>query len=641
MSVLPVTQLVQSLQDVLLKVNGQTRDDALIEDRSNNKKTYAEWIAVAAQAAKISTLPQLDQLELALKYRTQFLKEEAPAEFDPLIKFFRKLSARMFPSGISDDFTDKQIRHLCAKYPSFANKLLKPTHEKLSADFFRFAILAPSQSSHRSKDASHWVDIFVNYPEIAERLMQSSLYEKLGQYPENVFIHDEKGVCLKMELWEGSTWVPIHLRKEELETRLPAFRNKALGGQTLGITLTLEEVFKQFESSVSPDLDVSNTGIVNINSQLLICKDSDEKIHLIDPMKWTEYMPSIELELPELMKLFPEVKNESPFAFILRVNVFASKDGQAFFDFIMRLENGKYRVISLQGHQKTGAALHQQKRVFYPLTAEQGDAVIRMVAEEITRCREAQAEGKEIPSIDIQSYLDEILGRDFYTLLEKLVTDLFPITNARQSKEEIKIQLSDVRKNLDTAAFHTFLQPVVDKLMIKRDMGLIQQLINASLATMHTFLQKGSVTLPTVAEITEAGRNHFDQMGPSLVALTTLCFEVLHPYRISVAAAEKDTPVIGFIFRTIESIPWEWLKNLLYGFFLTVLGPFRGYHYKTVATPHPRSLSGLVQAIGNLVPERYINRPSQLFDSLGDDQKQSVEARMKTHLSILTAPVNT
>jgi hypothetical protein len=636
-----VSSVVQSLQDVLLQVDSQTRPDALIADRSNTKRTYAEWIVVAAQAAKISALelPQLDQLELALKYRTQSINEEVPAEFDPVQTFFKKLSTRMFPSGIPDDFTDKQIRHLCAKYPSFAKKLLEPTHEKLAEDFFRFALLAPSQSSHRGKNTSHWVDIFVQYPEIAERLMQSSLYEKLGQYAENICILPGKEVCLKMELQDKIQWVSIHLRKTNLEHPL-VFRNKALGGQTPGITLSLEEIFKQFESPLPPDLDVSATGIVNINSQLLICKESDEKIHFIDPAKWPEYMPSVELELPELMKLFPEAKNESPFAFILRVNVFASKDGQAFFDFIMRLESGKYRVITLQGHQKPGDSLHQQRRLFYPLTDKQGDSVIRMVAEEITRCRNAHAEGKAIPSIDIQSYLDEILGHDFYALLEKLVVDLFPLNNTRQSKEELKEQLFVVRKNLDTAAFQTFLQPVVDKLMNKRDLGLIQQLITASLVTMHAVLQKSGIPLPTVAEVTEAGKNHFDQMGPSLVALATLCFEVLHPYRISVAAAEKDTPVLGFIFRTIESIPWEWLKNLLYGFFLAVLGPSRGYHYKTLANPHPRSLSGLVQSVRNLVPEKYINRPSQLFDSLSDDQKQSVENRMKTHLSVLTVPVD-
>jgi hypothetical protein len=222
-----------------------------------------------------------------------------------------------------------------------------------------------------------------------------------------------------------------------------------------------------------------------------------------------------------------------------------------------------------------------------------------------------------------------------------LVNDLYPF-NPHQTKDEVKAQLAQVRKNIDTAAFKAFLWPVIKNVMKKRDMALIQQFVNTSLATINVVLQKDGtkITLPTVQEVTEAAKNHLDEMDSSLLALATLCFEVLHPYRISIADAEKDTRIIGFIFRTIESIRWEWLKNLLYSFFLAVLGPFRGYHYKTLATAQPRSLSGLVQSVRNLVPERYINRPSQLFDSFSDAQKQAVEARIKTHMTVLTAAAN-
>ena len=81
---------------MLQQIDGQTRSDTVIADRSNTKKTYVNWIAVAEAATRAAQksapeLPQLDQLELALKYRTQSLKEEAPAEFDPLMALFRNL----------------------------------------------------------------------------------------------------------------------------------------------------------------------------------------------------------------------------------------------------------------------------------------------------------------------------------------------------------------------------------------------------------------------------------------------------------------------------------------------------------------------------------------------------------------------
>jgi hypothetical protein len=40
-------------------------------------------------------------------------------------------------------------------------------------------------------------------------------------------------------------------------------------------------------------------------------------------------------------------------------------------------------------------------------------------------------------------------------------------------------------------------------------------------------------------------------------------------------SAEKDTLVLGRIFRAIKAILLVWLKNLLHGFFLlALLGPF-------------------------------------------------------------------
>ncbi len=639
MSALTVQQIVASLHDVLPQVDGQTSADTAIGDRSNLKKTYVDWIAVAvatSQAASKTSpeLPKLDQLQLALQYRTQQLQGEAPTELAPLIELFRNLAVRLFPSGIPEEFAERQLGHLCKKYPAFAKKLLEPSHETLAIDFFRFCLQAPSQSSHRGKDVSHWVELFVKYPEIAERLMRSSLYEKLGRFPENVYVDSQKGVCIKMDLFNVNADF-VHITP----SGVCIFKNKALGGNTRGITLTIEQIFQQFESPTPPDIDVSSAGIINFNPLLLESKDSDGKVYQVDPMKWTEYMPSVELDLNEMTKLFPAARSQTPFTFVLRVNSSAACNSQTFFDFIMKLDNGNYRVISLQSHQKQSSVVQQQKSFFYPLTPEQGKRVIQKVADEICRFRQANVEGKPIPPIDVQSYLDDILGHDFYAYLDRLVSK--PHTYLHHTNEELKTQLAEVRKNLNTAAFEEFLRPVIDKLMSTHDMALIHQFITNSLATIHSVLQKDAtkIRLPTEQEVTAAGKSHLDKMGPSLVALASLCFEVLHPYKMSVAAAEKNTPVIGFIFRRIESIPWVWLKNLLYNFFLTILGPFRGYHYKAVATSHLKTFPRLIQSIRNLAPERYINRPSQLFDSLSDAQKQAIEARIQGHLTVLTAPL--
>jgi len=68
-----------------------------------------------------------------------------------------------------------------------------------------------------------------------------------------------------------------------------------------------------------------------------------------------------------------------------------------------------------------------------------------------------------------------------------------------------------------------------------------------------------------------------------------------------------------------------------------ILGPSRGYHYKKVDTSTIKTFPRLIQSIHNLVPERYINRPSKLFDSLNETQKQAVENLLKQHLTVLVA----
>jgi|GEM_PF-2353089 len=640
MSLSTVQQVVTSLRDVLPQVNGQTSRDAVIVDRQNLNKTYVDWIDVAEATRKkvaktTPELPKLDQYQLALQYRTMQVVEGASPELKLLSELFNKLMARLFPEGISEEFAKAQLQHLCRTYPAYAQKLLEPTHESLAIEFFRFCLQTPSQSNHRSKAFPYWVDLFVQYPEIAERLMKSSLAEKLGRFPEIVLIDKDKGVCFKMDLFENRV-VWVHLKLDSV----CHFRNKALDGNTKGIALTGEQIFQQFENSDLPDITISSTGIINFTPLLMQTRDSDGKVHLVDPMKWSDYIPSVELKSNEIAKLFPDNQRQTPFAFVLRVNSSEASTSQIFFDFIMKLSNGSYRVISLQSHQKPGDPLYRQKSFFYPLTQEQGNMVIDKVAKEISHFRQMHAEGKPIPPIDVQSYLDDVLGHDFYDFLEQLVSKHTP---PEGTKKGLKALLAQTRQNLDPGAFEQFLRPVVKKLIDTHDITSIHQLITTSLKTIYTLLgkDKTQIKLPTLEEVTNAAKahpdNNLDPMGPSLIALSTLCFEVLHPYKMSVADAEKETPLLGFILRRIESTPWTWLQNLLYGFFLMILGPSRGYHYKKVDTSTIKTFPRLIQSIHNLVPERYINRPSKLFDSLNETQKQAVENLLKQHLTVLVA----
>jgi hypothetical protein len=78
---------------------------------------------------------------------------------------------------------------------------------------------------------------------------------------------------------------------------------------------------------------------------------------------------------------------------------------------------------------------------------------------------------------------------------------------------------------------------------------------------------------------------------------------------------------------------------LLYDLLLITLGPFRGYHYKTLVTSHQKPLAKLVQAIRNLKPENYVNQPSQFFVSLSQDRINAIDTRIKGHLEVLASPI--
>ncbi len=639
-------QLLVSLRALMPQVDRQTKPEATLDDGHGAKRPLRDWVQTAQKAIEAvqnitPEMAQLEQLTLTLAARTrQIPSEAAPAQLKhSLRELFHIISQKLFPDGISKKFADKQLGYLCSHYADFARALLKPHQEQLAINFFKFCLLAPSFSSHRNKDAFHWVSIFVVYPEIAERLMKSCLYQKLGHFPENLDFNLEKGVCLKMELWDVVQWVPIRLTPANLNTCL-RLRNKST--KTPGITLTLEEVFKQFERQATPDLDVSLIGIINLNSELLGSKNVKGSLDWLDAAQWTEVKPSAILTIHELTNLYKEISGEPAYGFTLRAQSYSLGSSPPFFDFIMRLDDGDYRVIPMNAPLREGSVLHQQKTVFYALTKEQGQQVIDKVALDIKKNRELQAKGKAITPIDVQPYINTILGHSFYSHLDYLIEKLDPI-NSYQTKQEITDQWTQIKSNLDPDAFEQFMQQVVKKLVTLRDPVRINELIKASLEMLYFVLDAGKPSLPSEDEVRTAltsdpdlckGSEDITKIGQSLLALMRLCFEVLHPYSIKVAEAEKETPILGRLFRIIEAIPWKWLKNLLNDLLILIVGPFRGYHYRTRTATPKNPLSRLVQTVRHLKPENYLNHASQLFYSYNDERKRQFMARM-TKQSVL------
>lgn len=642
-------ELLQSLQQILHQVTEQTSTDT--EFGVKERLSIKDWIATAeatCKAARNSTpeLVLVEQMTLALCYRTKQVSDKTASEpVDPLLGLLREKYPMLFSNPLLVEFSRKQVDYLSRHYPMFAKRLfdqLQKAPDQWTINFIKFCLQAPSQSCYRDKQATHWIDIFIKYPEIADPLMKCGIYEKLGLYPENIAIRAERGVCLKVELHDGLGDVPI---REPLKQ----YRLKNRAQETQINSVTLSQIFHEFETSPSPNFAISMNGIINLNSLLLGCKTNKEgEVAFIDPKQWIEHKPCIKLTHTELDNLYGPIRGEPPYGFVLRADRqfphLTQTQSQVFFDFVIRLDKGKYRVIPMSQDQGHGVYLRHQKMTFYPLSEKQGKKVIEMVAHDIQNYRISHGQGKSAAYIDIQPYLDEVFGNDFYMFLENMIDKLENKQQTPLECEKIKKQLALAKRTLDPEDFEKFMSPLIQKLVKAREIPDIHLLIEKSLTTLKFLLHKEAdkISLPTQEEVRSAaadlyGKNGDTTIHQSLLALTRLCFVALHPYSIKVSEAERNTSVIGKIFQIAQSIPWKWLRDLLTDFLLLILGPFRGYRYQKLEETSKNRFNKLIQTVRNLQPGRYLNLPSQLFESTNETVMKKTVGDITTHLNILAS----
>jgi hypothetical protein len=630
--------LAQSLYRVLSQVTEGMDPEALVGEEGH-KQACNHWIETAKaalQAAQKKTheLIQIEQCEMALRCRVLPIETKA-LEIEPLLALLRDKYKMFFPNGIPEEFVSNQLQYLCRKYPDFVQRLLTPetSTDEWSSNFIKFAIVAPSQSSYRNVKTTQWIDIFIKYPEITERLMKSHLYEKLGIYPENIDLIEKKNpgevkgvwhVCLKIDLYgdPDTCWVSINDHR--------SFQLKNIAQPSQKLSLTMEEVFKEFEKPC-PDFDVSKDGIINLNPFLLGSKKNNEGVSdLIDlhppiplpplpppPPPWLTYKPSMKLSVPQLHAKYFTLPVGFEYGFMLKAErLFDNATStHASFDFIIR-DKKNYRVFSMNPNE--GLHLREQKLVFYSLTPAQADAVIKRVTKDIENYRKSHTEGKPTSFINIEPYMDEIFGKDFYEFLIGLASNL-------EDGNKLKSQLAHAKQTFDPQDFENFVSPILQKLVKDRDVPQIRNLIETSLNTLKFLLQINdviSIGIPDRLAVDSAMRRvyNIDQEGKeiyeSLLALTRLCFILLHPYSVKATDVEKNTPVIGKMVKIVEAIPWKFLRDLLSDLLLLVLSYFRNYRYKRPEADTPQTtLKNLVGKISDLKPLPYLNHPDQIFET--------------------------
>jgi hypothetical protein len=671
--------LVSSLAHVLGHVKpGEVNAGTIFTDNpTKQSKTCQEWIETA-QKARVAAAPkeprlsliQVERQELALLHHTKQINNgsQNSRDIEEQLVELRRTYKKLFPNEPEpSDFERGQLRHLASRFPEYAQRLLDRnqggrTDDEWTSAFFKFCLRSPALSIVREVNAKHWVEIFILYPDEVDQLMASHFDKRLGQYPENIKIIHGKGLCLHFDVKEGSgeRWVPIqgHLKKGVV------FLRNRVNDQARALPLHIEEVYKQFKGKTwgYGDVEMCEDGIVAWSAIDLGSKNPDRpEMDLIESSRWHQALPILTLTYEQLTNLYEgQIVGEPKFGMVLRANRefmdLNVANTHGFFDFVYRLPDGRYRIVPtgfqsitlpktwwdrlkiLASTEKAGMHLpdeghsltqREQMKIFYALSEAEGQALIGLVSKEIDKCRNGsryfQPVGKNCAYV-VQRIFDRIMGHSFYTSLEELAVKHL----GESQRAKVKADLLYAVKSLDPQAFHKFVQPVVAKMVKTNDIADIHHLITDTIGTLNRLLQKkenARMPLPTQEEVALAfaaaaqpgSKVKTSDITASLIKITEICMDALHPYRLHLTEGTVAAPVVGLLFRAIRAIPWTWLRNFLADVFLFILGSWRGHTYTKIDRATGNRVTKTARLMRSRNAGRFINLPAKLFVNCSTD----------------------
>jgi hypothetical protein len=263
--------------------------------------------------------------------------------------------------------------------------------------------------------------------------------------------------------------------------------------------------------------------------------------------------------------------------------------------------NGNYRLYTT--HPEGLYATGPEKRIFFPLSEEQGKKLIAMRAQDIKKNHETAS----LQVSNVQHYIDEILGSKFYNGLLNLIE----MNIGHHAKEHFSLKLSTAKNSLDPYDFEAVIEPLVKKLIEVRKLDHIHQLIEISLKTLNTLLQVQG-DLPTLEQLKPDFASHEKEMHESFKVLLHLCFDALHPYRADIFEIEQNA-LIKHILRVIESISWKWLHDHLKKILTFALAKRRGYAYQVFDPVSKKTVTKTA---------RYVNFSSKLIHTYNPETLQ-------------------
>jgi hypothetical protein len=642
-------------------------------DSTTELQKPESWIGLAQKsAASAKELLTSERQEVALSYNAKTSKTTLlNHQIEERLIQLRTQYQHLFPNQPDPtDFELTLLQYLAKHYADFAQRLIDRNNKGRATDewttlFFKFCLRSPLMSVVRDVSVTHWIDIFVLYPNEVDQIMASHMDKRLGQYPDKIKILPGQGLCLEFDVEEGPRWIPLTSQPRKTTIFL---RNRVIHSRN-PYPFTIDEIFHEFKSKKHGygRVEICEDGVVLWDAIRLGSKNPDRDIDLIDPKTWHESLPVLTLTYDQLLKRYPgQVEAEPRYGFALRANRKSPglnvANTHGFIDFVYRLPDHRYRIvpISMQAMelpktwwdrvtmltktQKAGIHLideghflsgREQTMHFFSLSNQEGEELIQLVSKEIEKSRKGelyfQANGKNCAYL-VQKIVDRIMGKEFYKTIEKLATkQLGPSQITRRAK-----QLKEIVKSLDPEPFNQFMRTIIDKMIDTHDISSIHQLIESSLKTLHRLLQKpGKPAIPSIDQLRSAFRRETPQtIKLSLLQLSEVCFDALHPYRVHTIEGVITVPVIGHVLRLIRKIPWNWLRNFLIDISLFILGSWRWHTYTKIDRNTGQKMTRRVATFWSRNAGRYYNLPARLFESYGEESLRLKETRMNAALAI-------
>jgi hypothetical protein len=695
--------LTHALGRILAAVTGPVSPTDVVQDGPKQEAlTYEQWVArardvrTAAEKGSLSPQAKLDLIRLERQeYALKSLSREAPEEPDATVETdmlaLRKRYKDQFPNAPEiTEFEKRQMRHLCATHPSYARRLVERNNnfpranDEWTIAFFKFCLRSPAPAAIVDKNATHWIDIFINYPDEADEIMRCHMDKRLGFFPENLKVFIGKGVCLHFDVPDGAGERWISIQGAEQKKQAVPLRNR-VNPNLDPLRLTIEQIFEQFRQKTTGyhDVEMCEQGIINWNSIYLGSKDpanpqspivpitlEDDPRYPLSAQLAHKFPPVFTLTYEQLLMRHPgQIEKEPLYGLVLRANRLHSdhdaNENHALFDAVIPLGDGRYRVIPAgfqstilprtlldrfkfstatikggfhcpdEGHSLTNRA---QLAVFYSLTLDEGKELARLVAKEISKCQNGhryfQPGGKNC-AYTIQRIFEQILGDSFYGALGNAA-----VASRPAEQDRIQRELMEAMKTLDPQDFDKFISPVIQQLVARNDIDHLHPLLEAAVKTLNRLLHlqgRDQIPIPSkddFAKAVQAASGKENEIVESIKILAKVCMEALHPYKIHTKDVVVKTAVIKHIIRAIRAIPWDWLRTILMKALLFVIGSWRGYRYQKTdgsnKTVHKTARFMHSRHVGT-----HMHLPSQLFDSYHPDNLKARAQRARVQANIL------